>query len=127
MVPLGTLATLPEISGAADVTRYNLYTAAAITGNLRTGFSSGDAIKAVERISNRALPLSIKADWTESMFMQKRAGNASNYVLDLSIVCVFLALVGVLPAIWRISRRRHCEAQLASLPLLPLPKDGKSD
>jgi multidrug efflux pump len=95
MVPLGTLATLPEISGAADVTRYNLYTAAAITGNLQTGFSSGDAIKAVDRISNELLPLSMKADWTELMFMQKQAGNTSIYVFGLSVVCVFLALAAL--------------------------------
>jgi multidrug efflux pump len=95
MVPLGTLAQLREISGAADVTRYNLYTSAAVTGNLQTGFSSGDAIEAVERISNRALPLSMKADWTELMFMQKRAGNTSIYVFGLSVVCVFLALAAL--------------------------------
>jgi multidrug efflux pump len=95
MVPLGTLADLQEISGPASVSRYNLYTAAAITGNLQTGLSSGDAIKAVERLSNEVLPLSMKADWTELMFMQKRAGNTSIYVFGLSVVCVFLALAAL--------------------------------
>ena len=42
--PLGTLVNLREVGGPVYVTRYNLYTAAPITGNLRPGVSSGDAI-----------------------------------------------------------------------------------
>jgi multidrug efflux pump len=95
MVPLGTLADLREISGPSSVTRYNLYSAAAITGNLQTGLSSGDAMKAVERIAASTLPLSMKTDWTELMFMQKRAGNTSFYVFGFSVVCVFLALAAL--------------------------------
>ena len=44
MVPLGTLVNVREIGGPVFVTRYNLYTAAPITGNLQPGVSSGDAI-----------------------------------------------------------------------------------
>ncbi len=95
MVPLGTLADLREINGPSSVTRYNLYSAAAITGNLQTGLSSGDAIKTVDRIAASALPLSMKADWTELMFMQKRAGNTSFYVFGFSVICVFLALAAL--------------------------------
>jgi multidrug efflux pump len=95
MVPLGTLATLREISGPSSVTRYNLYSSASITGNLQTGMSSGDAIKLVEKIASKSLPLSMNADWTELMFMQKRAGNTSIYVFGLSVACVFLALAAL--------------------------------
>jgi multidrug efflux pump len=95
MVPLGTLAQLREISGPAAVTRYNLYSAASITGNLMPGMSTGDAIKQVERIAKDSLPLSMNADWTELMFMQKRAGNTSFYIFGLSVVCVFLALAAL--------------------------------
>ena len=77
MVPLGTLCSLKEISGPSSVTRYNLYSAAAINGNLQPGMSTGDAIGEVEKIANKSLPLSMKADWTELMYMQKRAGNTS--------------------------------------------------
>jgi multidrug efflux pump len=95
MVPLGTLCDLQEYSGPASVDRYNLYTAAAITGNLRPGLSSGDAIGMVEKIAADSLPLSMKADWTELMYMQKRAGNTSIYVFFLSVACVFLALAAL--------------------------------
>jgi multidrug efflux pump len=95
MVPLGTLCDLEEYSGPASVDRYNLYTAAAITGNLRPGMSSGDAIANVEKIASDSLPLSMKADWTELMYMQKRAGNTSIHVFFLSVACVFLALAAL--------------------------------
>jgi multidrug efflux pump len=95
MVPLGTLVDMHEITGPSSITRYNLYTAAAITGNLQTGFSSGEAIAKVDEIAGETLPLSMKPDWTELMFMQKRAGNTSIYVFALSVVSVFLALAAL--------------------------------
>ena len=53
MVPLGTLVDVREIGGPVFVTRYNLYTAAPITGNLLPGVSTGDAIEAIERAGRR--------------------------------------------------------------------------
>ena len=94
MVPMGTLLNLKEVGGPISVTRYNLYTAAAINGNIQTGFSSGDAIKAIEGVA-KSLPLSMKTDWTELMFLQIRAGNTATYVFLLAIVCVFLALAAL--------------------------------
>ncbi len=92
MVPLGTLVSMREITGPLSVTRYNLYTSAAINGNVQTGTSTGEAIAAIDRVAAESLPLSMKADWTELMFLQKRAGNTATSVFLLSIVCVFLAL-----------------------------------
>jgi multidrug efflux pump len=95
MVPVGTLVNLKEIGGPISVTRYNLYTASSITGNLQPGLSSGDAIADVDKMANDSLPISMLADWTELMFMQKRAGNTSMYVFALAVMCVFLALAAL--------------------------------
>jgi multidrug efflux pump len=92
MVPLGTLVNLREVGGPISVTRYNLYRGTAVNGNIKTGFSTGDAIRAIEAIADSSLPLSMKADWTELMFLQKVAGNSATYIFLLSIVSVFLAL-----------------------------------
>jgi multidrug efflux pump len=92
MVLLGTLIRPKQIGGPIAVTRYNLYTAASVNGNIATGFSTGDAIQTIDRTAGASLPLSMKTDWTELMFMQKRAGNTAFYVFLLSIVSVFLAL-----------------------------------
>ena len=92
MVLLGTLVHPREIAGPIAVPRYNLYTAASVSGNIRTGTSTGDAIKTIDKLAAESLPLSMRADWTELMFMQKRAGDTSLYVFFLAIVSVFLAL-----------------------------------
>jgi multidrug efflux pump len=95
MVPLGSLVSLREIGGPVFITRYNLSTAAAITGNLRPGTSSGVAIADMEAMDSEVLPQSMKTEWTELMFMQIRAGNTAIYVFALSVVCVFLCLAAL--------------------------------
>jgi multidrug efflux pump len=91
MVPLGTLVTPREIGGPISVPRYNLYTSASISGNVQ-GVSTGDAIKNINQTTAETLPLSMKTEWTEIMFLQIKAGNTAMYVFLLSILCVFLAL-----------------------------------
>ena len=49
-------------------------------------------IKAIEKMAGETLPLSMKTDWTELMFLQIRAGNTAIYVFLLSVLSVFLAL-----------------------------------
>ena len=73
MVPLGTLVQVREVGGPISVTRYNLYTASQITGSLPPGISSGETIQAIDRRTAGTLPLSMKAEWTEVMFLQIRA------------------------------------------------------
>ena len=92
MVLLGTLVHAAEIAGPVAVPRYNLYSAASVSGNINTGTSTGEAIKIIDQIADETLPLSMKLDWTELMFMQKRVGDTSIYVFFLAIVSVFLAL-----------------------------------
>jgi multidrug efflux pump len=91
MVSLGTLVTAKEIGGPISITRYNMATAASISGNVQ-GVSTGDAINAINKTTADTLPLSMKSEWTEIMFMQLRAGNTAMYVFLLSILCVFLTL-----------------------------------
>jgi multidrug efflux pump len=95
MVPLGTLMNLRPINGPVAVTRYNLYTSAAVTGIVRPGVSSGEAIAAVDRVAAATLPRSMSTDWTELMFLQIRAGNTSIYVFFLAVAFVFLALAAL--------------------------------
>ncbi len=95
MVPLGTLITPRDIGGPVSMTRYNLYTAAAINGNIAPGTSSGDAIAIINRVAAETLPISTKAEWTDVMFMQIKAGNTAFYVFLLAIISVFLALAAL--------------------------------
>ena len=95
MVPMGTLVSVRDVGGPVFVTRYNLATAAPITGNVRGDTSSGTAIAAIDDLSARSLPRSMKTEWTELMFMQIRAGNTAMYVFALAVVFVFLALAAL--------------------------------
>ena len=95
MVPLSTLITPRDIGGPVSMTRYNLYTASAINGNIAPGTSSGDAINIINRVSSETLPLSTKVEWTEVMYMQILAGNTAFYVFLLAIIAVFLALAAL--------------------------------
>ena len=60
MVLLGTLVHPREIAGPIAVPRYNLYTAASVSGNIKTGTSTGEAIKTIDQIAAETLPLSMK-------------------------------------------------------------------
>ncbi len=95
MVSLGTLVNVRQIGGPVFATRYNLYAAAPIVGNVQGDLSSGDAIAKIQRVVDETLPLSMKSEWTELMFMQIRAGNTAMYVFALAVICVFLALAAL--------------------------------
>ncbi len=95
MVPLGTLVRMKEISGPIFITRFNLSTAAPITGSLLPGVSSGEVIEATERLAKQSLPLSMRTEWTELMYMQIREGNTAILVFALGVMCVFLALAAL--------------------------------
>src|SRR5260370_14652748 len=95
MVLLGTLVNLREIGGPVYITRYNLYVAAPITGNVAPGASSGNVIQEINQLSRDTLPISMQTEWTEIMFMQIRAGNTASYVFALAVVSVFLALAAL--------------------------------
>src|ERR1700684_111121 len=92
MVPLSTLVTLREVGGPITVNRYNLYTSAPIQGNVLPGKSDGEAIDAINQVANDTLPLTMRIEWTELMFLQIKAGNNAIYIFILSVISVFLAL-----------------------------------
>jgi hydrophobe/amphiphile efflux-1 (HAE1) family protein len=92
MVRLGTVMDVRDVSGPVMVMRYNMYSAAAITGNTSPDVSSGQAITMMEEIARKQLPHSMAFDWTELTHLQLQAGNAATYVFVLAVVFVFLVL-----------------------------------
>ncbi len=95
MVSLGTLVTVREITGPIFVLRYNLSTAAPITGSLAPGVSSGEVIGAVDKLADESLPRSMKIEWTELMYLQIIEGNTTLIVFGLAVMAVFLALAAL--------------------------------
>jgi multidrug efflux pump len=95
MVSLGALADVREVGGPILITRYNLYTAAAVNGSVPPDFSAGETIHTVDRLAGQSLPLAMKTEWTELMFLQIRAGNTTLVIFGLAILSVFLTLAAL--------------------------------
>jgi HAE1 family hydrophobic/amphiphilic exporter-1 len=92
MVPLGAIADVQQQSGPYRVVRYNLFPSAEIQGEPAAGYSSGQALKAMEEISARVLPKGMGIEWTDLAYQQKQAGNTGIYVFGLAVLFVFLLL-----------------------------------
>jgi multidrug efflux pump len=95
MVPIATLADMRQIGGPLVVTRYNMYPAAAVNGNIKTGVSSGDAIAVLEKLAARELPASMHFEWTELTFIEKTSRNTGLMIFGLSTAFVFLVLAAL--------------------------------
>jgi hydrophobic/amphiphilic exporter-1 (mainly G- bacteria), HAE1 family len=92
MVPLGAVATFREITGPYRLPRYNLFPAAEVQGSTLPGFSTGQAIAAMERIAADNLPAGFGFEWTEIALQEKVAGNTAAVAFSLAVVFVFLLL-----------------------------------
>jgi multidrug efflux pump len=95
IVPLGSVSTVQEVSGADKITRYNMFTAADLSGQPAPGASTGDALATVERLAKEGLPTSFTTEWTELALQQKLAGNSAVYIFPLCVLFVFLLLAAL--------------------------------
>jgi HAE1 family hydrophobic/amphiphilic exporter-1 len=91
MVPLGSVATFRDTTGPFRVPRYNLFPAAEVQGATLPGFSTGQAIAAMEKILAN-LPSGFGFEWTEIALQEKAAGNTAVIAFSLAVVFVFLLL-----------------------------------
>ena len=92
MVPLSALVKVKEIIGPQNLSHYNMYRSIQINGAAAPGYSSGDAMKAMEEIANRVLPQSYGYEWSGMSYQEKLAGNAQIYVVIFVTLVVFLVL-----------------------------------
>jgi multidrug efflux pump subunit AcrB len=95
MVPLSALGTVKQTIGPIDVPHYNLYNAAKITGQPAPGFSSGQAIRAMEQMADEVLPEGFGHEWTGGTYQELKTGNQAMYIFALSVICVFLFMAAL--------------------------------
>jgi multidrug efflux pump len=95
MVPLGAVVNVYPISGPLVLTRYNMYPAAAINGNVATGFSTGQAIEMIEATARRELPQSMSFEWSEITYLERMSKDTGMIVFWFSVVFVFLVLAAL--------------------------------
>jgi HAE1 family hydrophobic/amphiphilic exporter-1/multidrug efflux pump len=94
MVPLSTLVTVNPHSGPIHINRYNMFRSAELSGQSAPGFSSGQAIAAMERLSED-LPRGFGFEWTGLAFQEKLAGGQAAYIFAFSVLFVFLILAAL--------------------------------
>ena len=95
MVPLSALTTIRQTSGAEYVQRFNLYRAAQVTGSAAPGYSSGQAMAALEEVARQSLPREMGYDWSDLSFQEKRAAGTTSRVFIMSLLFVFLILAAL--------------------------------
>ncbi len=92
MIPLDTLLSFKRVIGPDLVDRFNVFPSAKLMGGPAPGYSSGQAIKAMEDIVAKILPPDYSLDWTGSAYQEKRANGAGGMAFVFGIVMVFLIL-----------------------------------
>jgi hydrophobic/amphiphilic exporter-1 (mainly G- bacteria), HAE1 family len=95
MVPIRALATANLVQGPQTVVRYNGYRAAVVNGAPKPGYSSGQALAAMEQISATTLPPGYSFEWTGTAFQEKAASGRTGIVLGLAILFAYLFLVAL--------------------------------
>jgi hydrophobic/amphiphilic exporter-1 (mainly G- bacteria), HAE1 family len=91
MVPLSTLVKVSKMSGPNVVTRFNLYNAAEIIGAPAPGYSSGQAIKAIEEVM-KTMPPETSYEWAGLTLQEKKSEGQAAIIFGMAVLFVFLLL-----------------------------------
>src|SRR5690606_34562289 len=92
LLPLTAIASVREVTGPELVERFNVFNSAKILGGAAPGYSSGDALQAIEEVAAAVLPQGYELAWTGTAYQEKLSGGASNGVYLLGVLMVFLIL-----------------------------------
>ena len=95
MVPIRALAEAKLVQGPQTVVRYNGYRAAIVNGAAKPGYSSGQALAAMERVSRATLPAGYSFEWTGTALQEQAASGRTGIVLGLAILFAYLFLVAL--------------------------------
>ncbi len=91
-VPLSSFVTVEDISGPEFTYRYNLYRATELTGSPAKGYSSAQALAALEEVAAKVLPPDMGFEWSNMSYQEKKAAGSGSIVFVFSLVFVFLIL-----------------------------------
>src|SRR5262249_23618847 len=95
MLPLSTVVSSRRIFGPEYTQRFNLFRAVQINGQPAPGYSSGQAMAALEDVARQVLPGGMGYDWADLSFQERRAAGRAGIVFALSLGFVFLILAAL--------------------------------
>ncbi|RRB02325.1 efflux RND transporter permease subunit [Larkinella rosea] len=93
MVPYSNFITMERVYGPEQLTRYNMFTSAMINGESAPGYSSGDAIKAIQEVAKEKLPRGFAFDWSGMTREEVLSGDQAIWIFVICLVFVYLLLV----------------------------------
>jgi HAE1 family hydrophobic/amphiphilic exporter-1 len=95
MTPLGSLVTIKRVSGPEYTNRFNLFRSIQVNGSPAPGYSSGQAMAAMEQVANETLPNGMGYAWMDMSYQEKKAAGGQGAVFGMSILFVFLILAAM--------------------------------
>ncbi len=95
MIPLSTVISTKMTESAPLISHFNIFRSAEVDGNAKQGFSSGQALDALERVAAKVLPEGYGYDFSGLSLQEKKSGNSAIFIFALSIVFVFLFLAAL--------------------------------
>jgi len=93
MVPLRTLVKAVPLFGPDQVSRYNIFRSITINGSAAPGYSSGDAIEAMQKLADTTLPPGYTYEWTGQAYQEVIASGQIGMIFVMALLFVFLFLV----------------------------------
>lgn len=92
LIPISSLVTFERVIGSDILERFNLFPAAQLMGDAASGYSSGDALKAIEEVAKQVLPDGYTVAFSGSSYQEKNAGGTGTIAFIFGLVFVFLIL-----------------------------------
>ncbi len=95
MIPLSAVVSYKLTESAPLISHFNIYRSAEVDGNARQGFSSGQALEALQRAAAKVLPEGYGYEFSGLSLQEIKSGSSSVYIFALSVVFVFLFLAAL--------------------------------
>ena len=92
MIPIPSLGTTSYTTGPGAIRRFNMYYSVSITGEAAPGYSSGQAMEALEDIVNEKIHQDVGIEWSGLSYQEKKQSGQTGFVLMLAFLFVFLFL-----------------------------------
>lgn len=92
MVPVSSFMKMRKTHGLNEITRYNMYTSSAINGSPAKGYSSGEAIAAIQQVAKETLPRGYDIDWVGLSKDEVSRGNEAIFIFFIVLAFVYLVL-----------------------------------
>ncbi len=92
MIPLDNVVSITETSSPQVISHYNLFRSATINGAAAPGFSSGQAIVAMDQVAKQTLPIGFNYEWSALSLEEIKSGTQSALLFGLGLLLVYLTL-----------------------------------